>query len=56
VYLSATYSRGRDVQVSAIAGVELNGELRLEDSDGRRLARDNYETAAFLGATFNLRF
>ena len=56
VYLSATYSRGRDLQVSAIAGVELNGELRLEDSQGRRLARDNYETAPFLGATFNIRF
>jgi hypothetical protein len=38
VYLIATYSRGRDLQVSAIAGVDLNGELRLEDSEGRRLA------------------
>jgi hypothetical protein len=56
VYLSATYSRGRDVQISAIAGVEINGELRLEDSEGRRLARDDYETAPFLGATFNVRF
>jgi hypothetical protein len=56
LYLSATYSRGRDLQVSAIAGVDLNGELRLEDSEGRRLARDNYETAPFLGATFSVRF
>ena len=56
VYLSATYSRGRDLQISAIGGVELNGELRLEDSQGRRLARDNYESAPFLGATFNVRF
>jgi len=56
VYVSATYSRGRDLQIRAIGGVELNGELRLEDSQGRRLARDNYETAPFLGATFNIRF
>jgi hypothetical protein len=56
VYLSATYSRDRDLQISAIGGIELNGELRLEDSQGRRLARDNYETAPFLGATFNVRF
>ena len=56
VYVSASYSRGRDLQISAIGGVELNGELRLEDSQGRRLARDNYETAPFLGATFNIRF
>lgn len=56
VYLSATDSQGRDLQISAIGGVELNGVLRLEDSEGRRLARDNYETTPFLGATFNLRF
>jgi hypothetical protein len=56
MYLSATYSRGRDLQISAIGGVKLNGELRLEDSEGRRLARDDYETAPFLGATFNIRF
>lgn len=56
VYLSATYSRGRDLQISAIAGVELDGELRLEDANGKVVARDNYDTAAFLGATFNIRF
>ena len=55
VYLSATYSRGRDLQISAIGGVKFNGELRLEDSQGRRLARVDYETAPFLGATFNIR-
>jgi len=56
VYLSVTYSRGRDMQVSAIAGVELDGELRLEDSNGQLITRDNYESAPFLGGTFNFRF
>ncbi len=56
VYLSATYSRGRDLQISAIAGVEFDGELRLEDSNGRLIRRDNYESAPFLGGTFNFRF
>lgn len=56
VYLSAACSRDRDLQISAIGGVELNGQLRLEDSQGRRLARDNYRTAGFSGATLNIRF
>ncbi len=56
LYLSATYSRGRDLQISAVAGVELDGELRLEDSNGRLISRDDYESAPFLGGTFNFRF
>jgi hypothetical protein len=56
LYLSASYSRGRDLRISAIAGVDINGELRLEDSSGRRLAQSDYESAPFLGATFDIRF
>lgn len=56
IYLSATYSRGRDLQISAVAGIELDGELRLEDANGKSIAKDNYDTAPFLGATFSLRF
>jgi hypothetical protein len=56
MYVSATYSRGRDLRFSAVAGMALNGELRLEDSSGRRLARDDYGSTPFLGATFDIRF
>jgi hypothetical protein len=56
LYVSATYSRGRDLRISAVAGMEINGELRLEDSSGRRLARDDYGSTPFLGATFDIRF
>lgn len=56
VYSSVTYSRGRDLRISAIAGANFDSELRLEDSRGRRLARDGYEPAPFLGATFNIQF
>jgi hypothetical protein len=55
-YVSATYSRGRDLRISAVAGVEINGQLRLEDSSGRRLARNDYGSTPFLGATFDIRF
>jgi hypothetical protein len=56
VYASATYSRDRDLRISAVAGMKLNGELRLEDSSGRRLARDDYGSTPFVGATFEIRF
>jgi hypothetical protein len=36
--------------------MKLNGELRLEDSSGRRLARDDYGSTPFVGATFEIRF
>ncbi|NEX21003.1 autotransporter outer membrane beta-barrel domain-containing protein [Thiorhodococcus mannitoliphagus] len=56
LYLSATYARGRDLRISAIAGMEINGELRLEDASGRQLAREDYGSTPFLGATFDIRF
>ncbi|WP_200331509.1 hypothetical protein [Thiocystis violacea] len=56
LYVSATYSRGRDLRISAVTGMKINGELRLEDASGRLLARDDYGSTPFLGATFDLRF
>ena len=54
--LSATYEPGRDFQLSVLGGVELGGTLRLEDSKGRRIAKDDYDTAPFLGVACNVRF
>lgn len=56
LYLSATYTHGPDLRISAVAGMEANGELRLEDASGRLLAREDYDTAPFVGATFEIRF
>jgi len=56
LYLSATFRRGQNLQISVIGGAELNGELRIDDADGRSVAGDDYETAPFLGATVNIRF
>jgi hypothetical protein len=56
LYLSATYNRGRDLQLSVIGGVELGGTLRVEDSRGRRITKQDYDTAPFLGLSFNFRF
>ena len=56
LYLSATYNHDRDLQLSAVAGVDLDGELRLEDADGRRISKESYDPAPFLGITFSARF
>jgi len=56
LYLGATRSFGPNVRFSIFAGAELDGELRLEDSEGHLLERSDYDTAPFGGATLDLRF
>ncbi len=51
-----SYSFNRRAQVSLLAGVELGGELRLEDENGDPIAKEDYETAGFGGITFDFRF
>jgi len=56
LFVSATYSQGRKLQVSALAGAEIGGELRLQDSKGKTIAKEDYDTAPFLGFSFSYRF
>ncbi|MXU64242.1 hypothetical protein [Oceanomicrobium pacificus] len=42
--------------ISFVAGAELNGRLRLEDSAGNLVDEQEYETAPFFGLTFRTRF
>ncbi len=53
---SATYSQGRELELSLLGGVELGGELRLEDSRGRKIAKESYDAAPLLGFSFSYRF
>jgi len=55
VFLAVTRDIGQ-IKLSGLAGVEFNGEVRLEDSDGQRLDRSNYDAAPFAGATIELSF
>lgn len=41
-------------RLSLIVGAEFGGELRIEDSRGKRIAKTTYDPAAFLGFTFRL--
>ena len=43
-------------QISIVGGVEIAGELHLEDENGRTLIEENYDPAGFLGFAFNVRF
>ena len=56
LFAGCTYSWGFQKSVSIIGGVELGGELRLEDEDGNRIDKTDYDPGGFLGLTFNIRF
>ncbi len=43
-------------ELSLFAGVEVGGELRLEDAGGNTLAESDYDPAALLGLSFRVRF
>ncbi len=56
VFLSGTYRFDQKANLSLVSGVELGGELKLEDADGETLAEESYDTGIFVGFTFNKRF
>ncbi len=56
IYLAVSRKLGRIGTLRAVAGVELNGSLRLEDAGGGLLGRGDFDDAPFAGATFDLRF
>ncbi|TVQ54835.1 MAG: hypothetical protein EA377_04605 [Phycisphaerales bacterium] len=51
-----TYYFSPQASVSAFGGASLNGRLELEDRDGNRLAREDYDNASFVGVALNVRF
>ena len=56
IYLAVSRKLGNIGTLRAVAGMELNGSLRLEDADGGLLERSDVEDAPFAGATFDVRF
>ena len=51
-----TYNFAPQASVTAFGGASLNGRLDLEDRDGNRLAREDYDNASFVGVALNVRF
>ena len=56
LFAGCTYSMGPQKTISIVGGVEIGGELRLEDEDGNRIEKTDFDPAGFLGLTFNFRF
>ena len=56
VLLSGEYSPWPMTSISALIGVELNGNLRLEDSRGELVERTDYRPAPILGFAFRTLF
>jgi len=54
-YLAATYNPNPGISLSALAGVEVGGKLRLEDQDGRSIETDDADPAPFVGLAFRVR-
>ncbi len=55
LFAGCTYKFSRKAHVSLVGGVELGGELRLEDNDGNQIDEESYDPGGFLGLTFSLR-
>jgi len=55
-FVAITYNFSQAARISLIGGLETAGELRLEDSDGNVLQKEDYQTAKFLGCSFYFRF
>ena len=56
VYLTASWDVIPTVRLTALAGVEVGGELTLEDEDGNEVQSDDADPAPFLGIAFRARF
>ena len=56
VVLSLQYDPNPGMAFSAFVGAEFNGRLRLEDSSGSKISRQDYDTAPLAGVAFRVRF
>ena len=56
VFLRATRSLDKQMSLHLYAGVVAGGELRVEDSSGNLLRKEDFDPQPFLAATFTARF
>jgi hypothetical protein len=55
LWMRLTYQT-QPMDFTVIAGVNLGGELTLEDRDGNRIAREDYDPSVAVGLTGRIRF
>lgn len=56
IFGGIAYSFSPTARISAVGGVEVGGELRLENEEGNTILKEDYDPAAFLGVVFSTRF
>ncbi|NNM26193.1 MAG: hypothetical protein HKO59_09445 [Phycisphaerales bacterium] len=56
IYAGLTWNATDNVEASVIGGINLAGELTLEDEDGNFVAGDDADPAGFVGFTLRIRF
>ncbi len=56
VFVSASYNPLPMVRLSALAGVQVMGEMKLENSSGEKILDAELDPAPFLGLSFRVRF
>lgn len=56
VVITASWQADRDFRLSALAGVETSGSLRLETNDGDTIDKQSYDTAPMIGVVASFTF
>jgi hypothetical protein len=56
IFGGITYSFTPMIRIGVLGGVEVGGELRLEDENGNTIINENHDPTGFLGITFSARF
>jgi len=56
IFVGIAYSFTPMIRIGVLGGVEVGGELRLEDENGNTIIKENHDPAGFLGITFSARF
>ena len=55
LFFDCTYSFDQNRRISFLGGVELDGELSVEDQNGSRIAEVESDNGIFAGVTFSMR-
>jgi hypothetical protein len=56
IAISLSYRAGSQIELNAIGGADVGGNLRLEDADGNKLIGSDYDIAPFAGIFATARF
>jgi hypothetical protein len=55
-WIRVTRKFRRNYKLDLYGGILLNGEIRIEDRDGRKLGSDDFDPAAFMAVNVSARF